>query len=120
MLRWHRPKNKQAYESVLSRAKSLQAAIKSQAAWQWCNDEKNLGGINAGIANVEEAMTNFAMDFMAKNLKELRAEMDPGAFEASCATMANSLEPLLKALEVECKSVLSMQQARVKAHGAWQ
>ena len=62
-----------------------------------------------------QAMTSFSMDCMAKNLKELRAEMEPAAFEASCVTMANTLEPLLKVLEKECKSVLSMQQARLKA-----
>lgn len=107
-------KTKQIFETVTTKAAALKAAIKNQEAWQWANDEKNQATLNKALKDIDDAMTPFITEMMTAEVKDLKQNYIAAVLENLCNDMVRKLEPLLKAVDCECKALVGMKQARQK------
>ena len=111
-------KTKQVYEQVTSRAASLRAAISLKSEWQYANDEKSLKGLVSAISQMQTDTSDFAIDFLTSDIKDVRLKYKASVVEAECINMANTMDPNLKRIDTETKVLLSMHAARAKAFSA--
>jgi len=108
-------KTKQTFTQVTTKAKSLRQAIANQPAWQWANDAKNLADISGAQQAVEDSMTDFIIDFMTEEVKEISKKYGLANMEVECKKMSSLLDPLLSTLLREVQSLMNMHSARMKA-----
>ena len=108
-------KTKQQYEVLTSRASSLTTTIKTQPGWAWANFPQSLHGLTSTYAQLQASLTNFAMDFLTQDIKEVKNKYDAKSIEAECVTMSDSMDPILRTLDREVKYLLLMHNARFKA-----
>ena len=62
--------------------------------------------------------SDFAIDFLTSDIKDVRLKYKASVVEAECINMANKMDPHLKRIDTETKVLLSMHAARAKAFSA--
>ena len=76
---------------------------------------QSLHGLTSTYAQLQASLTNFAMDFLTQDIKEVKNKYDAKSIEAECVTMSDSMDPILRTLDREVKYLLLMHNARFKA-----
>ena len=95
-------------------ARSVLKSVASQAEWQWANDEKILLPLKNAVQGVDACLNGFAMEMLAADIREVRGRYEHSIFLEMCKVMTDELEPNLRKLDIEVRSLNSMQVGRQK------
>ena len=106
-------KTKRLYSTVTSAANNLLVDIKSNDAWEWAQSEKQLHGLTAAQAAVSAVMDSFAMQFVSRDLQQLKRTMSSDVLQQHLSKFSLQLNPVLETLQKEASVLVRMQQARL-------
>ena len=106
-------KTKRLYSTVTSAANNLLVDIRSNDAWEWAQSEKQLHGLTAAQAAVSAVMDSFAMQFVSRDLQQLKRTMSSDVLQQHLSKFSLQLNPVLETLQKEASVLVRMQQARL-------
>jgi hypothetical protein len=106
-------KTKRLYSTVTSAANNFLVDIRSNDAWEWAQSEKQLHGLTTAQAAVAGVMDSFAMQFVSRDLQQLKRTMSSDVLQQHLSKFSLQLNPVLETLQKEASVLVRMQQARL-------